>query len=146
MNRIKEYRKIKAHQTITKEEKSWQAKANDEADRFTNSGGSCTTTLRKQSKETSKDLTKIVDLLLGVFVMWPSHKKSARLPATERAKEKMKITTAGGHEWEKLNEAWRCKLCLATARSKRTMLTKAGEKCKAAGVQSFYDGLIGNGH
>jgi hypothetical protein len=93
-----------------------------------------------------KDLTKIVDLLLGVFVLWPSHKKSERLPAKERAKEKMKIITAGGHEWERLNEAWRCKLCLATARWKRTMLTRTAEKRKVAGMQSLYDGLIGNGH
>ena len=37
-------------------------------------------------------------------------------------------------------------MCLATARSKRTMLTRTAENCKAAGMQSFYDGLIGNGH
>ncbi len=38
MNSIKEYRKIKAHQTVAKEEKSWQSNANDEADRFAKLG------------------------------------------------------------------------------------------------------------
>ena len=33
-----------------------------------------------------------------------------------------------------------------TARSKRTRLTRTAEKRKAARVQSFYNGLIGNGH
>ncbi len=35
---IKEYTKIKAHQTVADEEKSWQAKANDEADRYAKLG------------------------------------------------------------------------------------------------------------
>ncbi len=107
------------------------------------SEGSCTSTRRRHHtgdfELQIKDPTKIVDLLLGVFALWPSHTKSERLPAKERAKEKMKIITAGGHEWERLNDAWRSNLCLATARSKRTMLTKTAEKCKD-------DGSIGNGH
>ncbi len=89
---IKEYRKIKAHQTVAEEEKSWQAKANDEADRYAKLGRlmheypseAAYSDLRLQIK----DLTKIVDLLLGVFVLWPSHTKSESLPAKERPKKR----------------------------------------------------------
>ena len=38
LDSIKEYRKIKAHQTEGSEQKSWQAKANDEADRLAKLG------------------------------------------------------------------------------------------------------------
>ena len=45
-----------------------------------------------------KDLTTVINLELGVFVLWTSHTKSARLPGIERDKQKMKIITDGGHE------------------------------------------------
>ena len=86
-----------------------------------------------------KDLAKIVDLVLGVFPLWPSHTKSARVPAKERAVEKQKgITAAGGHCWERLTESWRCSLCLAKAKSRRTMFASSFEKCSAVGEQSFF--------
>ena len=151
LDSIKEYRKIKAHQTVGEEQKSWQAKANDEADRLAKLGRLMHDYPAEASygelKLQIKDLAKIVDLVLGVFPLWPSHTKSARLPAKERAIEKQKgITAAGGHCWERLTESWRCSLCLAKAKSRRTMLARAAEKCKAVGEQSFFDGLRGNGH
>ena len=89
---IKEYRKIKAHQTGGLEQKSWQAKANDEADRLAKLGR----LMHKFPAEATvgglnlqfKDLSRVVNLVLTVFPLRPSHTKSERLPAKERAKEK----------------------------------------------------------
>ncbi len=50
-----------------------------------------------------------------------------------------------GRTWERLNEAWRCNLCLATARTQKLTLARGAETCKA-GKQSFYDGSMLNGH
>ncbi len=83
-----EYRKIKAHQEGGESEKSWQAKASDEADRLAKFGRR----MRDFPPEAAywdlklqiKDLTTVINLVLGVFVLWPSHKKSASLPGMER--------------------------------------------------------------
>ncbi len=104
LDNIKEYnyKNIKTHQDSSEAEKSWQAKANEEAERLAKLGRF----MHRQPTEADfadlqlqiKDLEKGVSLVLEVFVQWPTQTKSEKSPPKERSNQKLKLSKSGGHD------------------------------------------------
>ena len=80
--------------------------------------------------------------------LWPPQSKAERLPREERLLGKLKKGSSDSHDWVRLEKAWSCTRCKATARSLRTLLTRKGERCsvRAAGVENLVEQLLSNGH
>ncbi len=135
MQNVKEIRKkIKSHQG--EDSKSWKAVANDWADFYAKKGrllhDQPTEAIEKQLVFQVRELGKVMNLVLEVFTLWPSQVKADRLPAGQRLAAKAKLLKGDGHVWQRLNGAWQCQKCLATARSKSSIGSRTTEKCKAA--------------
>ena len=108
MSNIKEFNKVKAH--VEAGTRSWKQVANEWADHYANKGRMMhdqpTEAMQNELKFQVAELSKIVQLLIHVFTLWPSRGKSGRLPKRVRVAEKAKAAQASGHEWVRQNGVW----------------------------------------
>ena len=150
MSSIKEFNKVKAH--VEAGTRSWRQVANEWADHYANKGrllhDQPTEAMLNNLKFQVAELSKVVQLLIHVFTLWPSQGKSGRLPKRVRVAEKAKAAQSSGHEWVRQNGLWQCSRCLATTRTKGGLASSGSRRCKAAAVEegSVASDLIGLGH